>query len=49
MLAIARKREAEEGEKRRLYEAGALSLDLNNMRPRLAQKGLKYVELDSEG
>ncbi|MNS86139.1 4-hydroxy-4-methyl-2-oxoglutarate aldolase [compost metagenome] len=49
VLTIARLREADEGEKRRRYEAGELSLDLNNMRPRLAQKGLKYVEFDSKG
>ncbi|MNQ43095.1 4-carboxy-4-hydroxy-2-oxoadipic acid aldolase [compost metagenome] len=48
VLAIARLREADENEKRRRYEAGELSLDLNDMRPRLARKGLKYVEFGSE-
>lgn len=49
VLASARLREADENEKRRRYEAGELSLDLNDMRPRLAQKGLRYVEFGSEG
>ncbi len=47
VLANARQREVDEEEKRRRYEGGELSLDVNNMRPRLAQKGLKYVEFGS--
>ncbi|MDD7972849.1 4-carboxy-4-hydroxy-2-oxoadipate aldolase/oxaloacetate decarboxylase [Roseinatronobacter alkalisoli] len=42
VLDKARQREAMEEEKRHLYESGQLSLDINNMRERLARKGLKY-------
>ncbi|BCH35721.1 methyltransferase [Mesorhizobium sp. L-8-10] len=42
VLETARKREAAEQEKRLLYAAGKLSLDINNMRERLRQKGLVY-------
>lgn len=42
VLAQARKRVAMENEKRKLYEAGQLSLDVNDMRQRLAEKGLVY-------
>ncbi|CAN7348243.1 hypothetical protein LJN214_001878 [Mesorhizobium sp. LjNodule214] len=38
----ARKREAMEEEKRSLYAAGKLSLDVNEMRERLQRKGLIY-------
>jgi len=44
VLAKAVKREADETEKRRRYAAGELSLDINEMRARLAEKGLKYVD-----
>jgi 4-hydroxy-4-methyl-2-oxoglutarate aldolase len=41
-LEKAERRAAMEEEKRHLYAAGQLSLDINDMRPRLAEKGLKY-------
>lgn len=40
----ARQRVANEEEKRARFEAGELGLDIYNMRERLAEKGLRYVE-----
>ncbi len=37
-------REDREAEIRRRYAAGELGLDINNMRPKLAERGLRYVD-----
>lgn len=42
VLETARGREAMEEEKRKLYAAGRLSLDVNDMREKLRKKGLVY-------
>lgn len=38
-------REAREDQIRGRYEAGELGVDMNNMRPRLAEKGLVYKDM----
>jgi 4-hydroxy-4-methyl-2-oxoglutarate aldolase len=43
VLAAAEKRLAAEEDKRRRLAAGELGLDIYGMRPRLAEKGVKYV------
>lgn len=42
VLDKARRRAAMEEEKRKLYAAGQLSLDVNSLRARLEEKGLTY-------
>lgn len=44
VLEQSRLREEKEAGKRKLYQAGELGLDINNMRPALEAKGLKYVK-----
>jgi len=41
-------REAKEANVRSRYANGELGLDINNMRPRLAEKGLEYKDYDPE-
>lgn len=49
VIAKAAAREANEAGKRAQFEAGALGLDIYNMRDRLAAKGLKYVKQSDLG
>ena len=44
VLAKSRAREEKEAGIRKRYAAGALGLDMNNMRPALKEKGLTYVD-----
>ncbi len=48
VLDKAKQRVANEEEKRLRFEAGELGLDIYNMRERLAEKGLRYVESEDE-
>lgn len=43
VVELAAKREAREAKVRERYAAGELGLDINDMRPRLKEKGLRYV------
>ncbi|MCB1491728.1 MAG: 4-carboxy-4-hydroxy-2-oxoadipate aldolase/oxaloacetate decarboxylase, partial [Rhodobiaceae bacterium] len=43
VLGAAEKRLAAEDAKRARFAAGELGLDIYDMRPRLAEKGLRYV------
>ena len=44
MLELTKAREAKEAEARKRYAAGELSLDMNNSRQRMAEKGINYVD-----
>ena len=46
VLEAANAREDKEAGIRERYQAGELGLDINDMRPRLAEKGLIYVDQD---
>jgi 4-hydroxy-4-methyl-2-oxoglutarate aldolase len=48
VLERAKAREDREAKARERYRAGELSLDVNQMRERLAAKGLKYVDQDGQ-
>lgn len=43
VLEKSRQRDAHEAKVRERYASGELGMDINNMRPRLAEKGLKYL------
>ncbi len=46
MLEKSRARDEKEAAVRKRYANGELGLDINDMRPRLAEKGLRYVDED---
>jgi 4-hydroxy-4-methyl-2-oxoglutarate aldolase len=48
VLQHARTRLANEDEKRARFEAGELGLDIYGMRDRLAEKGLRYVDTETD-
>jgi 4-hydroxy-4-methyl-2-oxoglutarate aldolase len=48
VLSASWAREEQEAGTRARYEAGELSLDVNDMRDRLARKGLTYVDHDAD-
>jgi 4-hydroxy-4-methyl-2-oxoglutarate aldolase len=48
VLAAALAREEREAGIRERYRAGELGLDMNDMRPKLAAKGLTYVEQEPQ-
>jgi 4-hydroxy-4-methyl-2-oxoglutarate aldolase len=49
VLQASREREDKEAKSRVRYARGELSLDVNNMRAKLAEKGLKYLDTPPEG
>jgi 4-hydroxy-4-methyl-2-oxoglutarate aldolase len=48
VLDASRRREEKEAKSRERYARGELSLDVNQMRERLAAKGLRYVEHEAQ-
>ena len=48
VLEEAKQRVANEEEKRALFEAGELGLDVYGMRDRLSEKGLRYVDSEAD-
>ncbi|MEV4624474.1 4-carboxy-4-hydroxy-2-oxoadipate aldolase/oxaloacetate decarboxylase [Asanoa sp. NPDC049573] len=48
VVAASAAREKKEAAARARYQAGELSLDVNTMRERLARKGLRYVDEESD-
>jgi 4-hydroxy-4-methyl-2-oxoglutarate aldolase len=48
VLEATRAREQREAGIRERYRAGELGLDMNDMRPKLAAKGLTYVEQEPD-
>ncbi len=48
VVESAAQREAKEANVRSQYANGELGLDINDMRPRLAEKGLEYKDYDAE-
>ena len=48
VVESAAQREAKEANVRSRYANGELGLDINDMRPRLAEKGLEYKDYDAE-
>jgi 4-hydroxy-4-methyl-2-oxoglutarate aldolase len=44
VLRLSREREEKEAKSRQRYLKGDLSLDVYNMRPKLAERGLKYID-----
>ena len=48
VLEKVKQRVANEEEKRALFEAGELGLDVYDMRDRLAEKGLRYVDSEAD-
>jgi 4-hydroxy-4-methyl-2-oxoglutarate aldolase len=48
VLRLSREREDKEAKSRQRYLRGELSLDVNNMRAKLAERGLKYLDRPPE-
>jgi len=48
VLELTKAREAKEAEARKRYAAGELTLDMNNSRQRMAEKGLVYVDQQAD-